>query len=107
MRAIPSQDIWLREEFCAARHRQMEQQKKLDSQQGVEAIYMEPGYDEVICDYCNADIEGQLIRLVEFGRKAVCGHCYNKYYANEPNKFRKLREDGSLGEYLEVGDGQD
>lgn len=95
---IPSVDFWEREEFLAARKEQLAFAKKNSSKA---VIFIDTG-DDVICDTCNAEILDQMINLVEFGRRVNCDACYQKYYAKEPVKYRTLRADGGLGQYVTV-----
>ena len=97
---IPSVDEWPRLEFCSARARQMAAQKQLDAKAGLQdkVHYAETKFDEIICDYCAAEITDLTILLVDFGRRVACKECFNKSYRNEPLSYRRLKTDGSLGE---------
>lgn len=96
---IPSVDVWNRKEFCDARKIQLEQEEepiKLGGKE-FEQIILKPDYDEIICDYCNAEVNSEDIRLVNFGRAVACEDCFKRVFATEPRSYRPLYEDGSLG----------
>lgn len=100
---VPSTDVWARGEFLVARLMQMRAQKAADKAAGLTNVeYIEPDED-VLCDVCNDEILDEQIRLVEFGRRAVCVKCFNIWYAHEPLRHREVRPDGSLGEYVKIG----
>lgn len=109
-RIVPSKDFWSRDEFLAARKKQMEAHAKGETDCickdpdspffGAEEIVMDPG-DEIICDSCNANIDTPVITLVQFGRRAVCDECYKRWYKDEPLEYRELKADGSLGEIVQ------
>lgn len=101
---IPSVDFWTRKEFLEARKAQMasEQNMRPPGWEDAELIIVDAG-DDVICDGCGAEIpdNAELINLVEFGKRVQCDGCYQRWYASQPVKYRRLNLDGSLGPYIE------
>ena len=103
---IPSKDTWTREEFIEARRRQLLADKRNNAAArfGLKVTYVDMG-DKILCDSCGAEITTKLINLVEYGRRVACTKCFNKSYASEPIKYRRLTTRGTLGE--EVTNGTD
>lgn len=105
MKTIPSVDFWFRGEFLKARKAQVEAQKKRDAEAKIESIVIDAD-DLIFCDLCDIEIEndGELINLVDFGKKVVCDKCYQEVYSLSPITRRKLNEDGSLGPWVKMED---
>lgn len=101
MQVIPSMETWDREVFLQARAKQIAAAEEM--YRGREDVILsEPG-DEIVCDWCNANIEGPTVQLVDFGGRAVCDDCYSRHYARSEVKYRVLNPDGSLGKYVSAG----
>lgn len=99
---IPSTDLWSREEFLSARNKQAEAARNQELHplgklvgKKVELIVIDMG-NKVVCDSCNVEIVTKHIRLVAYGRRAVCDDCFTAWYADEPLTFRELMPNGTL-----------
>ena len=97
---VPSIDQWDRHRFMLARQKQYK--ASLISKKDNEII-LAPSV-QVICDICCSDIPEPTILLVEFGTRAACQKCFDKYYYGERITYRELNDDGSLGKYIRNGD---
>ena len=97
---IPSIDSWDRYRFVLARQAQYEASLKLKKSN---EIIVEPGA-EVICDVCSDFILDPTVLLVEFGTRAACQKCFDKYYLGARIRYRELNDDGSLGKYIAKDD---
>ncbi len=107
LRLIPSIDFWFRQEFLDARDKQMAAQIMADmANPPTETVHYIDGGDDVVCDNCNSDIpdDGELLNLVEFGRRVVCDKCYQRWYASEDVTYRVLNPDGTLGHEVKKED---
>lgn len=104
---VPSQCTWGLEEFIHARYKQFEAAKDQPPHPLEEVfdtlIVIQPD-DEVACDSCNSTIATPQIHMVEFGRRVVCEKCWQAWYQTKKITFRRLKADGSLGEYVKVGE---
>lgn len=104
--SIPSQDYWTREEFLRARWAQYEfalkHPHKIPGFEDCEPIILNL-HEDIICDVCSDAIDSPFIHLVDFGRRVVCQNCWVRKYKNEKIHHRRLKGDGSLGEYIQGG----
>lgn len=75
----PWHAVFQREEFLAARAKQLEWARGNPSPiiPGMETVVVEPG-DDVICDDCNELIE-QEVHVVNYGSRAACEVCLHKW----------------------------
>lgn len=102
-RLVPSIDTWMRRDFLAARAAQMDAQKAADAKAGVKGVHYMDGGDDVVCDGCNAEIDTEVIIMVNWGRRVACLDCFNKWHRGDRITFREIREDGSLGAVKDDG----
>lgn len=89
---IPSKAFWDWKEFVASRFAQHVAAKKhLEANPNPAMILVEPDFD-VLCDFCAVDIpnDGQLVNLVDYGRRVVCDGCYQKHYAKEEIVYKTI-----------------
>lgn len=76
----PVNAIWDRKSFLEARAKQTAVAKEAVVIRGWEHIVIDAG-DEIVCDDCNALIEGADVLVVRSGRRAVCRPCFDLSHA--------------------------
>jgi hypothetical protein len=105
---IPSTDIWDRREFLNARKAQLQSMRPIDPYplKGIHVHVLDVG-DQILCDACDMDINTPTVRLVEYGRKVMCAACFMRWHAGTPVTYRRLNQDGTLGEVVPNGGGNE